>query len=201
MNFRFQKLQEIEKSDKNIYLITKPQLECCDKKLKAFSKIEIFPEIEKHKYILYNKYILVDYNAIMSSNFKNDNNYKVKFNDIKKIEYINYNKHNDTIILYNFINALLMLNNTEIFYKDKQVTNLIDITEYELKNILNNFNLIIKTNYTFNELHEYFKNYYNLIYVYTKYKRYCIKKDIKFKDNYELEHNYSLKNEVVYELE
>ena len=120
---------------------------------------------------------------------------------LKKIEYINYNKCNDIMILYNFINTLLMLNNTEIFYKDKQITNLINMSEYELKNILNDFNLIIKTNYTFNELHEYFKNYYNLIYVYTKYKRYCIKKDIKFnKNDYELERNYNLVNEVVYEL-
>ena len=79
MNFRFQELQEIEKSDKKYYLITKPQLIPMPKRIKT-----TFPEIEKCKYILYDKYVLVDYNYNILSNFKNDNNYKIKFNDIKK---------------------------------------------------------------------------------------------------------------------
>lgn len=123
---------------------------------------------------IYDKYIFKYYDNLIPA----EENIKIpKFENVRIISYKDNNmrfKKYDNIII-KFIESLLKFNDSELYipYYDKWIKN---INEVENKELLKP-EFILKCKYNFEELHDYFKNYYNKIYVCTDYKQYCIEND------------------------
>ena len=123
---------------------------------------------------IYDKFIFEYYDNLIPA----EENIKIpKFENVRMISYKDNNmrfKKSDDINI-KFIESLLQFNDSELYIPciDMWIKN---INEFENKEGLKH-EFILKCKYNFEELHDYFKNYYDKIYAYTDYKQYCIKND------------------------